>query len=99
MEKKLRKIYQKIVKNNFGIIFGILSGAGLMFVLTNLVFLGRTIFPAVEPYSFIIYIILFLFVLTITTINYARGWFKIFYLGSSLVLFITQIYVEIFGII
>ena len=95
--KKLSEIYNKIVENDFGIIFGILSGAGLVFILSNLISLGKTIFPPIEPYSFILYIALFLLIIIGTTINYARSWFKVFYLSSSLILFTTQIYVKLFG--
>ena len=94
---KLRKIYNEITNHTSDIIFGILSGSGLIFITGAIIALTRIVFPTLNSYSTILYIAFYLFILLSTSIYFSRGWFRIIYLISASILLITQISIQIFG--
>lgn len=91
----MEKIFDKFFENEFGIIFGILSGTGLVVLLTSFFSLIKNLLEISEPYSSIIYAILFIFVFIGVLIRYPEGWLRIFYSLSALILFIMQMFVKL----
>lgn len=98
---KTRKLSNKITEHpsdiifehTFDIIFGILSGSGLMFVVNVLITLITFIVPILQQYFTILYSILYLIILIPTSIFFSKGWFRVVYLITSLVLlFIYVVY-------
>ena len=98
MEKR-KKIFKIIVEHSSDIIFGILAGVGLVFIASALITLMAIYFPILQSYFTILYVVLYLFILISTSILFAKGWFKIIYLVSSLILSSVYVYTEIFGVI
>lgn len=96
--KKFR-LFDKIAEHYSDMIFGILSGSGLFFIVNALSILITIIIPSLIAFYFIIFIVLYLFILISTSILYTRGWFRIIYLTSALILLATYIYMRIFGAI
>ena len=96
---KIRKLYKKIENHQPEIMFGILSGCGLMFIVSALLIFAIMIVPALQSYITILYIILYLVILIPTSIYYTKGWFRIIYLASALILLLTYIYTKIFGVV
>ena len=96
---KFKKLYNKIEDNTSEIIFGILAGSGLIFIVIALAIFITIIIPGLQSYITILYTILYLIILLPTSIYYARGWFRVIYLISALVLLLAYIYTKIFGVI
>ncbi|MBU2503791.1 MAG: hypothetical protein KJ879_01940 [Nanoarchaeota archaeon] len=99
MEMNIIKQIDKIEGHTSDIIFGILAGSGLLFIVSAIIKLATIIFPALEAYFSLMYIALFLFLLIPTSIYYARGWFRVTYLASALILLLTYVYTMITGTI
>ena len=99
MIRKKIKLMNKIMRHHdLEIMFGILSGAGLVFLMTSLAKALTILLPKLEQYSFVVYIMLFFVTFIPILIVYTRkGWFRTFYLITALFLFAAQIYGEIFG--
>lgn len=93
------KLLDKITKHTSDIILGILSGSGLMFIIVGLTALITLLIPVLQPYFIIIYVIFYLFILISTSLLFTKGWFRIFYLTSALILLLTYVYTKIFGAI
>jgi|SRR3989344_5337728 len=91
--KKIIKKFSKIFdKYSFGILFGVLSGTGLLvvsYLLSNWI---RAIFSLTEFSFIILFLVLFILMLISTTMEYARGIFRIFYLISSITYFALTIF-------
>lgn len=94
--KKKNKLSDKITEHAPDIIFGILSGEGLMFTAGAITIILTLIFPILQSLFIIIYIIFYLFILISTSILYIRGWFRITYIASSLILSLAYLYTKIF---
>ena len=94
---EMKKLFDKITDHTSEILFGILSGTGLVLITIALITFITRIIPALQSYFLIMYTILYLFILISTSILYAKGWFKVIYLVSSLILSFVYIYTEIFG--
>jgi hypothetical protein len=99
MGKKISKLLGNITDHTSDIIFGILSGTGLMFIISAIINVIVIILPSLKHYFLIMYASLYLFVLILTAILYTKGWFRTIYLTSALILLLTYIYIEIFGAI
>jgi len=85
---KIKKFFKKAYENVNNILFGILSGSGLIFWvgLTYLAIVG--IFSISQNYSIYIFVAFFLlFFIPSLMINLKR-WFKVTYIISSLTLFV-----------
>lgn len=94
------KLIDKIARYDFEIIFGLLSGSGFFFLVTILYKIIPSFLPKLEEYSLIVYALLYLLIfIPILLIYTKKGWFRISFLISAIILFITQIYVKIFGTI
>lgn len=98
MVKKISKLFDKIINHASDIIFGILSGAGLMFIISAIINIIVILLPNLKSYFPLMYSILYLFVLISTTILYTKGWFKTIYLTSASILLLTYIYTKLFGV-
>jgi len=99
MIKNIKKLVDKIIDHTSDIVFGILSGAGLSYIVIALVTLIEIYLPILESYFLIIFFCLYFFILVSTSIYYAKGWFRIIYVVSSLILSFVYIYTKIFGAI
>ncbi len=106
VNKKRNKLIQiikiiddKIINHDFEIIFGILAGTGLVSIVGSLITLTVELIPQLENYFVLMYSIIYFFILIFTTLIYTKGWFRITYLTSSLILSLTGIYVKLFGTI
>ena len=95
----MKKYFDKIIKHTFDIIFGILAGSGLMFLIDGAFKFTSKIISISQPYFTILYVVLYLFVLIPTSTLYTKGWFKKIYLTSALILLFTDIYTRIWGAI
>ena len=94
---KIKKLFDAITEHTSDIIFGILSGSGLV-LITILITTFITIYlPILHSYFTIIYLTYYLFILISTSILYAKGWFRVIYLTSSLILSSVYVYTKIFG--
>lgn len=93
MKRKKTKLLDRIIEHTSDIIFGILSGVGLVLITSAIIML----LPISQSYFIIMYLCLYFFILIATSILYAKGWFRIIYLISSLVLSSVYIYTIIFG--
>ena len=98
MKKEIKKLLDKIIDHTSDIIFGILSGTGLMFIISAIINVIVMILPSLKHYFLIMYAFLYLFVLISTAILYTKEWFRTIYLTSALILLLTYIYIEIFGV-
>lgn len=98
MIKEIKKLLDKIIDHTSDIIFGILSGTGLMFIISAIINVIVMILPSLKHYFLIMYASLYLFVLISTAVLYTKGWFRTIYLTSALILLLTYIYIEIFGV-
>ena len=94
---EIRKAINKMTEHTHDIIFGILSGCGLMFLTSAIIISIMIIIPALQFYITILYIILYLTLLIPTSIYYTRGWFRIIYLTSALILLLAFIYAKLSG--
>ena len=95
---KLATLFDKITEEyDSKIIFGILSGVGLAMLMYALAILITTIFSILQPYTLIIYLILYLFPLIFITRFYTKGLFRIIFLISSLIIAAATFYGKIFG--
>lgn len=94
---KIKKLFGTITEHISDIIFGILSGTGLIVIVSSIITMITIIIPALQSYFVILYLLLYMFILISTTILYTGGLFKIIYLISSLILSLTYIYTKIFG--
>jgi hypothetical protein len=90
------KISNKITSHTFDIIFGILAGSGLHFIINAITIVLILIAPILQVYSTIIYIVLYLFVLISTSILYTKKWFRLIYLTSASILLIVYIFNKLF---
>ena len=93
----MKTLIDKITEHTHDMIFGILSGAGL-FLLTGLIAATIESVPKLQPYFLILYSIFFIIILIPTAMSYTKGWFRIFYLSSALILLLTYIYTKVFGV-
>ena len=98
MVKKTSKLLDRIINHTSDIIFGILSGVGLVIVTGAALIIATRLLPILQPYFIIIYLFLYLFILIATSIFYAKGWFRIIYIVSSLILSSVYVYTLIFGV-
>ena len=69
------------------IIFGILSGAGAVFIALILALVLSIAIAFFQPYFIFVYLILYLFIVISTTFFYARGRFRTAYLPSTIIIF------------
>ena len=97
MMKKKNKLSDKITEHTSDVIFGILSGSGLMFITSAIITIITLIAPLLQPYFIIMYAALYLFILVSTSILYAKGWFRTIYIISASILLLAYIYSIISG--
>lgn len=95
---KIKEEDYKFFVKTHGIIFGILSGTGLVVLMRGLTSIISQILQLSQITSFIIYSALFLSLLMFTVIIYTYGWFRRIYLSSALIFYITSVYVTLRGI-
>ena len=95
--KKLYNIITERYSND--IIFGILSGMGLVFAVSSLMAIILEYDSNLQYSIPIIYSVIYLFLVIPTFMMVAKGWFRIFYLASSLILSIVYLYGKITGVI
>ena len=95
---EIKKLLDTITEHTSDIIFGILSGAGLMFIVSAIITFVAISIPVLQAYFTILYILLYLFILISTSILYTKGWFRTIYLTSALILLLTYIYTKVFGV-
>ncbi len=92
-----KKIINKIESHTSEIIFGILAGSGLIFIINTLLVSLILIIPTLQLYTTILYVALYLIILLPTSTYYAKGWFKAVYLTAALILLLVYIYAKVFG--
>ena len=98
MVREKIKLIDKIALHDFEIIFGILSGSGFFFLITIVFEMILSFLPKLGQYFIIIYIVLYLLIFIPVFLTYTKkGWFRVAFLISAIVLFITQTYVKTFG--
>ena len=93
---KKNKRADKILNHAPDIIFGILAGSGLMFVVNGLISSVVILISSLQSYFLIMYTLLYLAIFISTSILYAKGWFRIFYIISGSILLLASIYAQIF---
>lgn len=81
------------------IIFGILAGMGLVFASNSLTAIILEYMSNLQQYLIIIYAVIYLVLLIPTFMMVAKGWFRIIYLISSLILSFIYLYGKISGVI
>jgi hypothetical protein len=89
----MRRKWEKHIPD---VIFGILSGSGLFFIVSMLFSLAISFVPILQNSSIAVYILLYLVLLVPTSVFYSKGLFRIIYLTSSLILLLAFIYAVIF---
>lgn len=92
----LKKLYKKMEAHQNGILFGILSGIGIVGISTILTNLLIFLIPKLNSYSLILYVIISIFMIYATSL-YAEGWFKKVHVISSLALTLSYIYYRLSG--
>jgi len=97
MIKKINKLLDKIIDHTSDIVFGIFSGVGLVFLTATLTKFITILLLTLQSYFVIIYICLYVFILLSTSISFAKGWFRVIYAASSLILSFSYVYTIIFG--
>ena len=95
---KIKKLYDIITeKHQNDIIFGMLSGIGLFFVSGVVASMITDYITDLQLHFIPIYIAVYLFLVISTFMMVAKGWFRIFYLASSLIISLTYLYTKLFG--
>lgn len=84
----MKEFFKKAYENVSNILFGILSGSGLIFWigLTSLAILD--IFSILQDYSIYVFGVVFLLFFIPSLMINLKKWFKVTYITSSLILFI-----------
>jgi len=78
------------VKDNISeIIFGIISGAGAIFIAGTLALAALIIVSSLYPYFIIVFFVIYLLILILTSIFFARGLFRKVYLISTVIMFLV----------
>ena len=83
------------------IIFGILCGSGLFLIVAAGVSLIIRLIPILDSYFLAIFVFLYFFLLVSTSFLASRGWFRITYITTALLLLLRYIliYTEILKVI
>jgi hypothetical protein len=74
------------------VIFGILSGVGAILMAFLLSIIIAFIIPGLYSYSIIIFFVLYIALLLLTAILYAKGLFRKVYLISTVIIFLLLYY-------
>lgn len=94
---EIKKLLDTITEHTFDIIFGILSGSGLAFLVGAMVTWIIIYIPNLQAYLTLMYVALYLFILISTSLSFTKGWFRVIYLISALILLFAYIYTKTFG--
>ncbi len=83
------------------IIFGILCGSGLFLIAAAGVSLIIRLIPVLDSYFLAIFVFLYFFLLVSTSLLSSKGWFRVTYIITALLLLLRYIliYTEILGVI
>ena len=73
MKREKNKFFNTIIKHTSDIIFGILAGSGLMFIVSAIITMITIYLPALQDYFAIMSITLYLFILITTSVLYAKA--------------------------
>jgi len=92
---KKRNILDKIAEKSHDIVFGMLSGTGLFFLVMIATSWVIYFLPNLEKHFLIIYIALHLFILIGTAKMYTKGLFRVIYVVLSLILLFVYIYTKL----